>query len=297
MNRRAEPPPAPVHDRRSLSYANTFPNPWTRRAIRGVEGLTARRHILARLAEFERRGAPQGAAFWTQVLDVMGVEVRTSPEQVARIPRRGPVVLVANHPHGLVDGMVIGALVGRVRPDWRILSRSILTGIDPTAAEHMIPVPFPHEPDALERSLAMRAEALAHLRAGGLLALFPSGAVARAATPWGTAVEGEWAPFTAKLIRLSGASVLPVCFPGANSRAYQVAACVSATLRQGLLLHEVARAMDRPQAPVIGEAIPPEEMAGRWGDARGFMAWLRDVTLRLAIPEARGGAGAVRGMG
>lgn len=273
--------PSPIHDRRGLSYANTFPSPWTRRIIRAIEWATARREILRRVRDFERRGAPQGRAFWSEALEVMGIEVLTPPEQVARIPRTGPVVLVANHPHGLVDGMVLAELVGRARDDWRILSRSILAGIDPEATARMIPVPFPHEPNAQEGMLAMRARAMAHLREGGLVALFPSGTVARAARPWGRPEEAEWSPFTAKLIRLSGASVLPVFFPGANSRAYQVAACVSAPLRQGLLLHEVVRAMDRPQAPVIGEAIRPEEMAGRWGDTRGFMAWLRGRVLGL----------------
>lgn len=275
------PPGAPVHDRRSLSYANTFPSPWRRRAIRAVEWATARRRIVARVEAFERRGAPRGQAFWAQALEVMGIEVLTPDAQVARIPREGPVVLAANHPHGLVDGMVMAEIMGRVRPDWRILSRSILAGIDPEASARMIPVPFPHEPDAQARMLAMRAEAMAHLAGGGLLALFPAGVVASARRPWSPPAEAEWNAFTAKLLRVSGATVVPVFFPGANSRAYQVAACVSAVLRQGLLLHEVARAMDRPQAPVVGEPIPPEALAGRWHEPRAVMAWLREQTLAL----------------
>lgn len=230
---------------------------------------------------FEARGAPQGPAFWRAALEVMGVEVRTPREQVARIPATGPVVVVANHPHGLVDGMVLAEVMGRVRDDWRILARSLLAGIDPEATARILPVPFPHEPDAQGRMLAMRAAALAHLRAGGCLALFPSGAVARARVPWGAPEEGEWNVFTAKLLRQSGAAVVPVFFAGRNSRAYQVAACVSATLRQGLLLHEVARAFDRPQAPVVGEAIPADEVAAREGGPRALMAWLRARTLAL----------------
>ena len=272
---------ARVYDRRSLTYSNTFPAPWKRRAIRAVEWITAKPEILRRVRAFERRGAPEGQAFWSAALQVMGIELRTPPGQVARIPRAGPVVLVANHPHGLVDGMVLAELVGRVRPDYRILTRAILTGIDPSASGFMIPVPFPHEPDAQERMVAMRAQAMAQLAAGGLLALFPSGVVASARTPFGPPAEAEWNLFTAKLIRLSGASVLPVRFPGANSRAYQIAACLSPTLRQGLLLREIVHAMDRPQAPVIGKAIPPEAMEPRWGDPRAFMVWLRERTLAL----------------
>jgi putative hemolysin len=273
----------PRYDRRSISYASTFGSPVSRTAIRAVEWATARPKILARLRAFEDRAARgedhRGQAFWRAALDVMGIRIDTPPEEIRRIPATGPVVLVANHPHGLVDGMVLAELIGRVRPDYRILTRSLLTGIDESAAAFMIPVPFPHDPDAQAKMVAMRARALAHLAGGGLVALFPAGVVASADRAWGPAVERDWAVFTAKLIRVSGATVVPVRFMGANSRAYQVAAQVSALLRQGLLLHEVAHAMDRPQAPVVGEPIRPEALA--LSEPRACMAWLRETTLAL----------------
>lgn len=277
----ASPDTLRVYDRRSLTYANTFESPLKRAAIRAVEWATARHAILRRIRAFERRGPAKGQAFWRAALDVMGIEVATPEGQVARIPPTGPVVLVANHPHGLVDGMVLAELVGRVRADYRILTRSILTGIDESASSFMIPVPFPHEPDAQGRMVAMRARATAHLAAGGLLALFPAGVVASSLSLLGPAVEAEWNVFTSKLVRVSGASVVPVRFPGANSRAYQVANRLSPTLRQGLLLHEIVHAMDRPQAPVVGHPIPPAELAHRLGDARALAAWLRARTLAL----------------
>jgi putative hemolysin len=274
-----------LYDRRSLTYANTFEGAGTRGAIRAIEWATAKPAILRRLREFERRGAAgenhAGQAFWRACLNVMGIDLLTPPDEVARIPVAGPVVLVANHPHGLVDGMILADLVGRVRGDYRILTRSILTGIDESASSYMIPVPFPHEAGAQEGMLAMRRAAGAHLARGGLLALFPAGVVAASRTPWGPAVEAEWNVFTAKLIRTSGAAVLPVRFPGANSRAYQIANRLSPTLRQGLLLHEVVHAMDRPQAPVVGHPIPPADLAPRLGEPRSLMAWLRERTLAL----------------
>jgi putative hemolysin len=277
--RRADAPR--VYDRRSLTYSNTFESPVKRQTIRAIEWATGKVTILRRIREFERRGTPTGQAFWRACLDVMRVDLLTPPEEIARIPATGPVVLVANHPHGLVDGMILADLVGRVRPDYRILTRSILTGIDESAAQFMIPVPFPHEPDAQRKMLDMRATALAHLRAGGLLALFPSGVVASAPTMFAPAVEAEWNVFTAKLIRTSGAAVLPVFFPGANSRAYQIANRLSPTLRQGLLLHEIVHALDRPQRPVVGQPITPADMASRHADPRALMAWLRETTLAL----------------
>jgi putative hemolysin len=270
-----------VYDRRSLTYANTFPNPWLRGTIKAIEWMTGKITIIRRVRQFERMGEFKGQEFWPATMRVMGIDLQTPQHQLDRIPSEGPVVFVANHPHGLVDGMILADLIGRRRPDYRILTRALLTGLDESAASFMIPVPFPHEPDAQEKMLAMRAEAMAHLKDGGLIALFPSGTVAASESMFGPAIEGEWNVFTAKMIRTSGATIVPCFFTGSNSRLYQIANRISPVLRQGLLIHEVVHSFDKPQAPIIGPPIPPEEWEGRIARPREFMAWLRERTLSL----------------
>ena len=127
----------------------------------------------------------------------------------------------------------------------------------------------------------MRRKAMAHLGEGGAIVLFPSGVVASSDTWWGPAIEREWNPFTAKMIHRSGAQVVPIRFPGRNSRAYQIANQVSAVLRQGLLLHEVCHALNRPQRPFVGNPLTEAEIRAWSGNPRGFMAWLRERTLAL----------------
>jgi putative hemolysin len=214
-------------------------------------------------------------------MKVMGIDLQTPAHQLARIPAEGPVVFVANHPHGLVDGMILADLIGRRRADYRILTRALLTGLDESATGYMIPVPFPHEPDAQEKMLQMRAAAMSHLDQKGLIALFPSGAVAAADRMFGPAIEGEWNVFTAKMIRKSGATIVPCFFTGTNSRWYQMANRISPILRQGLLIHEVVHSFDKPQAPIIGNPITPDQWEDRIARPREFMAWLRRRTLSL----------------
>ena len=181
----------------------------------------------------------------------------------------------------MVDGMIMAELIGRVRSDYKLLSRAFLAGIDQVAASYLIPVPFPHEPDAQRKSVEMRAKAMAQLKEGGLISLFPSGVVASSDTLFGPALEREWNVFTAQMIRRSGATVVPIFFPGANSRWYQMANRVSATLRQGLLLHEIVHSCGKPQAPVVGAPVDAEQMRLLESDPRGFMTWLRAHTLSL----------------
>ena len=271
-----------VYDRRTLTYANSFDDPWTSTAIRVIEWLTGKLTILRMVRRFERQnGAHRGQRFWKGALDVMGIDLTTPAEQLANIPKEGPVVVVANHPHGMVDGMILAELIGRVREDYRILTRSVLTGLDETATSFMIPVPFPHDPDAQRKMVEMRAAAMAYLKDGGVVALFPSGVVSSSDTAFGPVIEREWNVFTAQMIRRSGAQVVPIFFPGANSRWYQVANRISAILRQGLLLHEIVKACNKPQSPVIGPVLTDEEMEPLHSNPRGFMSWLRDHTLGL----------------
>ncbi|MFT4151544.1 MAG: lysophospholipid acyltransferase family protein [Paracoccaceae bacterium] len=279
---RPEPPAVPnrPYDKRRLSYAGTFNDPWKAGTIRAIEWLTAKVQLLHRIRQFERDGAPSGVPFWGKAMIHMGIDIRTPRDEVALIPATGPLVVVANHPHGLVDGMVIAALISRVRGDFKILTRSLLTGI-PEIAQFMIPVPFPHEENARELGLQMRNEAMAQLKAGGVIILFPAGAVAHSQGWFGPAVEGEWHAFTHKMIMRSGATVLPMRFPGQNSRWYQIANKLSPTLRQGLLLYEIRHALDKPQRPFIGRPLGPDELKPWADNPRGFLAFMRDHTLGL----------------
>lgn len=271
-----------IYDRRTLTYANSFDDNWTSFAIRAIEWITGKPRILRMVNKFERNNEQyRGQNFWRGALNIMGIELQTPQEQIENIPTDGPVVVVANHPHGMVDGMIFADLIGRVRQDYRILTRSVLTGLDEAASSFMIPVPFPHDPEAQRKMVEMRANAMAHLKDGGVVALFPSGVVMSSETWFGPAVEQEWNVFTAQMIRRSGARVVPIYYPGANSRAYQIANKLSPILRQGLLLHEIVRSCNKPQKPVVGKPLTDEQMERLHTDPRGFMAWLRQHTLDL----------------
>ena len=272
--------PDTPYDRKKLSYANTFTNPVQRNTIKTLELLTGKLRLLRKVRQFEKMGIPVGQPFWKQALDLLGINLLTKQSEITKIPKKGSLVITANHPHGLVDGMVLAELIGKVRTDYKILTRSLLTGVS-QIDQFMIPVPFDHEENALKKSLEMRKSAMDHLENGGVVVIFPSGKVASSETMFGDVVEGDWNPFTAKLIQKSGANVVPIFFPGSNSRIYQIANQISATLRQGLLIYEVVHAMNKPQKPLVGSLIKQDEISVWKSDPRGFMRWLRERTLSL----------------
>jgi putative hemolysin len=243
------------------------------RIIQAIELATAKMSLLRKIRRFEAMGVPHGQPFWAQALGVMGIDILTPEAEIARIPRDGPLVVTANHPHGLVDGMVLAELIGRVRTDYKILTRSLLTGVA-EIDQFMLPVPFAHDPDALTKNVEMRRLAMRHLAEGGVIALFPAGVVASAERFFGPAIERDWNAFTAKMIQRSGATVLPIRFPGrtaaptrspASSRPRSGRACCST---------RSSTPSNRPQRPHIGMPMSPEEIAGwagrsRWASCAG----------------------------
>jgi putative hemolysin len=266
---------------RNLSYAGTFTDPYKATVIRIVEWTTGKIPLMKLVREYERTPRGPDVSFWRKALDHLRIKLTTPDDQIANIPKTGPVVVVANHPHGLVDGLILAELIGRVRQDYKILTRSLLTNV-PEIQYHMLPVAFPHEENSVRLNLEMRKLAMVHLKEGGVVILFPAGQVATSPDWMGTAIETEWLPFTAKMILKSDAKVLPIYFPGQNSRLFQWANKTSITVRQGLLLHEIVHAMHKTQKPVIGKAIDRNAITEFVGNPRGLMAHLRRITLALA---------------
>ena len=268
------------YDGRNLSYGGTYPGSIRSSVIRSIEWCTGKITLMRLVRAYEQSGRRTGESFWGAALRQLEIELLTPPEEIARIPKHGPAILAANHPHGLVDGLILAELAGRVRQDFKILTRGLLTEV-PEIQDNLLPVAFPHEADSVRKNLAMRKEAMEHLAAGGVIILFPAGAVAAAPSWWADAEEGVWAPFTSKMILRSGADVILVRFTGQNSRVYQWANFISKTVRQGLLLHEIVMAIGKPQSPIIGKAIGHSELSAWSQDPVGFMSWLRTRTLSL----------------
>ena len=264
---------------KDLSYCNSFPSPKRHFVIRWVENLTGRIKILKLAKKHQSEPALPGN-FWQQAMTRMGINTDIGDEAIAKIPKTGPLIIVANHPHGLVDGMVLCEIMSRVRPDFQIMTRAFLAKV-PDINDRMLPVAFDHEEDAIKKNVQARKDALNHVKSGGCLILFPAGRVAHSETLLGPAVDGEWTNFLARLIMRGKANVVPMFFHGQNSRSYLLAARFSPTLRQGLLMHEVMRSLNTDMRPVTGDAIPYEDIAAMGLAPKDLAAYLRKHTLNL----------------
>ena len=275
------PAPAPSPE---LSYASYFEDPVKRRLVRAVERLSGQPR-LKKLYQHYRDHLANDVPFFEAAIRLLDLDVQFSASRLAEIPKEGPLVVVANHPFGVLDGLVICWLVSLRRPDFRVLTNSTLDGV-PEARAYLLRVDFAGTKEAMAANVAMRREALDHIKTGGCVIVFPSGGVSTTPRPFDTfAVDDEWKPFTAKLITHGNASVTPIFFDGQNSRLFQVASHLSLELRLALVFREVRRRIGKTLRVEIGETLAPDVLATA-GKRRGLMEFLRERTYGLAPGQA-----------
>ena len=268
-----------LYDRAELTYANSFPQFGKRIFIKTIETLTARFQLLYHMRHWENN-PNKDPHFWTSVLDEMSVKITTPLKQLENIPATGPIVVVCNHPHGLVDGVVLAWLLSKRREDFQIITRALLNGVE-VAEKNLLSISFPHEEDAVRKNLQTRKEALTNVRNGHCIGVFPAGTVSTSKTAFGPVVEADWGKFTSKLVLQTDAQVVPIFFQGSNSRWFQIANRISDTCRQSLLMFEIKHAFHKDQCPIVGKPIGRDVLDKYKRDPEGLMAFLRAETLKL----------------
>jgi putative hemolysin len=272
----AEPLPAP-----SFSYASDELSKLAQHVVRGIERVTGQPRIKRMYLDYRRLQRPR-ELFWSDAVAALGLRLELDRPPAEALPPRGPLVVVANHPFGVVDGVVLCWMVSQVRRDFRILTHRVLHQA-PEVRDQVLPVDFSETPEALENNLRSRRAAREILDQGGVLILFPAGAVAFAKRLRGPAVDLPWGGLAAKLALASGADVLPVFFAGQNSRIYQVASNIHLTLKYALLFHEVRNKIGSRIVARLGTPIAHERLRAL-GDGRAVTQLLREATYGLKPP-------------
>jgi putative hemolysin len=188
--------------------------------------------------------------------------------------------VVANHPFGVVDGLVVCHLISTVRADFKIVAMSTLCRV-PEAREHILPINFAGTREAVTASARSRRAARALLDARGCLIIFPAGAVSTARRVFGRAVDADWHPFAGRMIMDHAAAVLPIRFDGKNGLLFQLASRISPTLRLSLLLQEAANRMGTPVDAHLGDVLPFEALRS-FEEPKALVDHLRRITYAVA---------------
>jgi len=247
----------------------------------GIPALAGRFVPVGKVRDLYRRVRLSSDGFRLEnLLSEMRITLRADAEDVSRVPASGPVVVVANHPFGVLDGAALAALLLRVRPDVKVMTNVLLADV-PELKPHCIFVdPFESNRSRHSNHSALR-EALDWLKQGSMLAVFPAGEVSHWQFPQGEIADPKWSDIAVRLIRRTGASALPVYFCGHNSAGFQLFGMIHPRLRTAFLLQEFLRQAGSTVEVRIGSELDAESITAIAGD-REAVEYLRWRTYLLA---------------
>ncbi len=268
-----------MNNRERLSYAAPKDSKLRRGLIELIEIATGRPKLDRLYASLDPES---DLNIWEQIVRALEIDVRFDQARLDAIPGEGegPLVIVANHPFGVVDGILICYLASLRRKSFKILTNNVLCAV-PGVEQYFLPVEFAESREAVDLNVRTRKLALEALARNEAILIFPGGAVSTARKPFhGPAEDPDWNPFTSKLILKSRARVVPLFFEGQNSRLFQIASHIGPALRLSLLLNEITNKIGKRINVRIGDAIEHTELEN-FPSRRELMGFLRQHTYSL----------------
>jgi putative hemolysin len=270
----------------AISYAAAEDSAPKQAVIRLVERLSGKQRIVRAYLDAQR-ALRSGDDIFAIAMRTLELSVVYDARKLEAIPRTGPLVVVANHPFGVIDGLVLCHLIRLARPDFKVVAMSTLCRV-PEVRDHVLPINFAETRQAAQTSAQSRRAAKRHLESGGCLIIFPAGAVSTARRVFGPAEDGDWHPFVGRLVQSTRATTLPVYFRGQNSLMFQLASRISPTLRLSLLMQEAVRRIGTEIEVHVGRPIGFEQI-GHLNDPKALTRQLRAETYALS-GDPRAGA-------
>jgi putative hemolysin len=198
--------------------------------------------------------APDQWEFLSRILGGLKVRYEVTEKDLGRIPSQGPVVVVANHPYGGVEGVILPLLLGRVRQDVKILANYMLRDVNELREMFIYVDPFGTK-DSTRANLSSLREALNWLKQGGLLGVFPAGEVSHRTRKKPVVTDPIWSRTVAGLIRKSHADAVPIFFDGHNGLFFQWLGIIHPLLRTALLPREALNKGGRTIQIKVGRMI------------------------------------------
>ena len=263
-----------------ISYAYSAQTSSGRALIKILENVTGRASLIKKAQNYELEVA-SGESFWEVMFQRYGLSLEILDGAFSCIPRDGPLIIISNHPFGILDGLILGYILSKSRKNFKILAHKVFRK-SAKLNDVILPISFDETKESTKINIETRVSALKFLNSGGAVGIFPGGTVSTSLTPFGVPMDPSWRSFTAKMITKSEAQVVPIFFEGHNSRAFQLASHIHYNLRMGLLIKEFKLKIGNPVKICIGKPLSHSEIKSRSGNPRILMDFLREETYKLS---------------
>ena len=163
-------------EQRTISYSSPDDSLVKRVVINSLEIVSGRRK-LEEAYDILQKLNPDDKLLWSKVLELLDIQISLDEENLARVPRRGPIVFIANHPFGVADGIALGYTISRVRSEYYVVANEVLCR-EKMLGKFFLPIDFRNSKEAISTNIYTRKKTIDFLTQGGAIGIFPSGGVA-----------------------------------------------------------------------------------------------------------------------
>ncbi len=232
---------------------------------------------------YEKIASKKGIEFIDEIIRVLEFKIEFDQNELKRVPATGPLIVVANHPFGGFDGLLLIKYLSMVRPDVKVIGTFLLQKVDPVSEYFISDNPFKNNDSQTEHSnSAGIKEAIRHLQNGGVLCLFPAGDLSTYGT-FDTCTDQAWQFPMVKFVKKARVPVVPVHFQGTNSRLFHFMAKIHPSLRQVRLPSELLSKKHKTIKLRIGAPIKVEDQ-DKLCDVYQFGRFIRAKTYSMESP-------------
>ena len=266
----------------NFSYASKSEHNFAQRLIiKTIESLTGKKK-LENLYKNYSVNKQNPVTFWSDILNEMKIQIVNKSNNQLIIPKKEPLLVIANHPFGIIDGLILCSLISQFRDDFKIMTHETLQFL-PQLKQFILPVDFSGQTkESKILNIKTAKAAKEHLFNKGVVIIFPSGRVSVAKSLKSEAIDDEWKLFPAKLIHQTRASVLPIYFDGKNGFLFHLFASKmkNQTLKYSAYIHETRKKIGKEICIYSGKVITYEKLS-QINDRHELINFLKDVTYNL----------------
>ena len=265
-----------------ISYASKSEHNFAQRLIiKTIEQLTGKKR-LEKIYKNYSKEFRDPRYFWSGILKTMDIKVINKSKNKLLIPESGSLLMISNHPFGIIDGLILCSLAAEIRSDFKIMTHETLKLI-PELDKFILPIDFSgNDKKTIKNNIKTSNEAKDHLKNNGLLVIFPSGSVSVAKSLKTAAKDDEWKLFPAKLIHQTKTDVLPIYFDGKNGLLFHVFASKmkNQTLKYSSYIHETRKKIGKEIIIYSGNVIKYGEMKN-FTNRKELTQYLKNKTYSL----------------
>lgn len=267
----------------NLSYASKVEHNFAQRlVIKTIENITGKRRLEKIYKDYSLNPS-NPVHFWTDILDLMQIKVLNKSKVPIIIPEKGSLMVIANHPFGIIDGLILCSLISKKRNDFKIMTHETLQFL-PQLKNFILPVDFNNKnKETIKNNIKTAKKAKEHLLSNqGVLIIFPSGSVSVAKSLKSAAEDDDWKLFPAKLIHQTKTNILPIYFEGKNGLMFHLFASKikNQTLKYSSYIYETKKKIGKEVSIYSGEILKYSNIS-HINDRLELTKYLKDMTYRL----------------